>query len=450
MISKTAEIDSGDKPTDAELTMKNSTILQNSIIMEQPTDENACGESDVVSPSSTSNLREPHQSVPPDFENSGNPHSELEEEDLDGDKQGVEKEKIESDSNSEQIDTPFDPTKIKIDTKEPSLDVIMSRIRHNEIDLNPDFQRNPNIWDNKHKSRLIESLLLRIPLPVFYMAADKDDNWQVVDGLQRLDAMKNFILDKSFSLRGLEYLNQFEKKSYDELPQPMKRRINETQISCHIIDPGTPSEVMFNIFKRINTGGKPLSLQEIRHALYPGKARDLINDLADSDEFKKATDHSVNSKRMADRECVLRFAAFYSKKLSTYNGDLDGFLSKFMKDLNENYNQYTNLSDDFKRVMKLAIALFGDEAFRKPKISKGTVRSPINKPLFESWSVNLAHIPETQYELLIERKKKLIDNFHLLIKDEKFFESISLGTQTINKVQTRFGRIKELIAEVLK
>ncbi len=430
--------------------MKNSTILRNSITMEQPADENAYTESEVGSPSSTSNLREPHQSAPPDFENSGNSHSEFEEENLDGEKQGVEKEKMEKDSDSEKIDKPFDPTKIKIDTKEPSIDLIINRIERNEIDLNPDFQRNPHIWDHKHKSRLIESLLLRIPLPVFYMAADKNDNWQVVDGLQRLGVLKDFILGKNFSLRGLEYLNKYNNKSYDELPRPMQRRINETQLSCHVIDPGTPPEVMYNVFKRINTGGKPLSPQEIRHALYPGQARDLINKLAASKEFKMATDNSVSSKRMADRECALRFVAFYSQGLDTYNGNLDGFLINAMKIFNENNNHHATLHRDFRQAMKLSRDIFGKEAFRKPRRSVERSRSPINKPLFESWSVNLAHVPDAHCAILIDRKEDILQNFESLIKNEEFFESISVGTQTINQVQTRFGRIKELIEGTLK
>lgn len=383
---------------------------------------------------------------------------------------GVEQENVEGpdpSGSSLPIRDPFDPTKINIDTKTPVVDLIIKRISRDEIDLNPDFQRHADVWDRKRKSRLIESLLLRIPIPVFYMAADEEDKWQVVDGLQRLDTFKTFVLDKTLRLRGLEYLDQFENHSYDELPRHMQRRIDETQLFCHVIQPGTPREVMFNVFKRINTGGKPLSLQEIRHALNPGRARDRINELATDPTFLEATTNSVSTKRMADRECVLRFIAFHLQPLDTYRGDLDAFLVKAMDSLNKDVseNQWALVSADFRRAMRLAIALFGTEAFRKPpkKLRSrhrdaladelGLVderRSPINKPLFESWSVNLAHLDESQGQRLIEKRETVQNRFLDLMGQDKFVESISIGTQWDEQVRTRFKEIETLLRKVLE
>ena len=362
---------------------------------------------------------------------------------------GVEVEGIEGESD--RIDEPFDPTLIKIDTKPLLVDHVIRRIDLNEIDLNPDFQRNPGVWDRRRQSRLIESLLLRIPLPVFYMAADRDDNWQVVDGLQRLDALKGFVLDKSFHLRGMEYLHQFENKTYAQLPRSMQRRIGETYLSCHVIQPGTPPEVMFNVFKRINTGGRPLTPQEIRHALNPGKARKFINDLAQSQEFLDATGRSISPARMADRECVLRFIAFYSKELHIYKGDLDHFLINTMQDLNREAdpNRLDELCSAFRRAMQLASALFGSEAFRKPQRNMRS-RSLVNKPLFESWSVNLARIPEDRSQILSERKEHVQAGFRQIMEDEAFVESITFGTQTIKQVRMRFQSVEKLLKDVLQ
>ena len=366
---------------------------------------------------------------------------------------GVEQEDVEgTDASGTSISDPFDPTKINIDTKNPVVDLIIKRIEQNEIDLNPDFQRHSDVWDKRRKSRLIESLLLRIPIPVFYMAANEEDKWQVVDGLQRLDTLKDFVLDKKLRLRGLEYLKQFEKCSYEDLPRHMQRRIDETQLSCHVIQPGTPQEVMFNVFKRINTGGKPLSPQEIRHALNPGRARQFINELAKDQTFLKATNYSVNDKRMTDRECVLRFIAFRLQPLKEYKGNLDAFLVKAMGALNKEVSekQLALLSDDFRRAMLLATALFGSEAFRKPPKKGARSKSLINKPLFESWSVNLADLDEFQHQRLIERRESVKDHFLKLMKKDEFVESISIGTQGSTQVRTRFERIQNLLREVLK
>jgi len=364
---------------------------------------------------------------------------------------GIEEEDLEGEDTSEsneRINEPFDPMSIKIETKSLVIDLIVTRIKQKEIDLNPDFQRHSGVWDKKRQSQLIESFLLRIPIPVFYMAADKEDKWQVVDGLQRLDTLKNFIIDKKLRLQGLEYLKNFEGFSCDELPRPMRRRIDETQLSCHIIQPGTPPEVMYNVFKRINTGGKPLLPQEIRHALNPGIAREFINKLATDDAFLDATNHSVDSTRMADRECVLRFIAFYLQPFDKYKGDLDTFLVKAMQSLNKDMSpeKLDSLHNDFCCAMRAAASLFGTWAFRKPLPGR---TNPVNKPLFEAWSVNLARLEGHQHQRLIERKEAVKVKFDSLMKDEEFEKSISIGTQWKAKVNIRFSRIKELLDDVL-
>ncbi len=361
---------------------------------------------------------------------------------------GVEEERM--DGDAPEIVQPFDPTRISISTKTPTVDLVIKRLKYDEIDLNPDFQRNAGIWDNTRQSRLIESLLLRIPLPVFYMAADRDNKWQVVDGLQRLYSIKSFVLDKKLKLRGMEYLSQFERNAYDDLPRDMRRRIDETQLAFHVIDAGTPPEVMFNVFKRVNTGGKPLTPQEIRHALNPGSARDLVNELAESAEFRRATDESVSPRRMADRECVLRFVAFYCQDLNSYNGNLDAFLAKAMKNINADMDESAKeeMRQAFFRSMRLARELFGNNAFRKPRARSGG-RSVINKPLFECLSVALAQVPELDEEALIERRTSLANRFDDLMTDRVFHDSISIGTQTIEQVRTRFNRVKRIINEVM-
>ena len=366
--------------------------------------------------------------------------------------QDMDPENIEgpSDLISEIID-PFDPTEIKIDTKHVTVDLIMKRINQNELDLNPDFQRNSGIWDRTRQSRLIESLLLRIPIPVFYMAADNEDNWQVVDGLHRLDTLKSFLITKTLSLQGLQYLKDFQGCSYNSLPRPMQRRIDETQLYCHVIQPGTPPEVMFNVFNRINTGGKPLLPQEIRHALNPGRAREFINELAKDPGFLKATDHGVNAKRMADRECVLRFVAFHSR-FEEYRGDLDGFLVSAMKALSDPTAdaKIDVLKEDFRAAMHLAFDLFGSGAFRRPPRHGGSRRAPINKPLFESWAVNLARVRRLEErERLVERREQVKSRFTALMDDDEFERSISIGTQWSTRVKIRFERIRDLLQEVL-
>ncbi len=258
-------------------------------------------------------------------------HIGIEEEQDGGKSLGVEAERPDPSGAAIGIERPFDPDKIKVLRESKTISLLSTRIDHDEIDLAPEFQRLARIWDNGRKSRLIESILLRIPLPVFYVASDLQDTWAVVDGLQRLTTIHDF-LNGEFALSGLEYLLQFDGNTFVELPRSMQRRIEETELVINIIQPGTPEEVMFNIFSRINTGGLTLNGQEIRHALNKGRARTFLKELASSTAFLKATTGSVSDTRMAGRECALRFLAFRFTKWNDYvTNDLDGFLNAAMQ-----------------------------------------------------------------------------------------------------------------------
>lgn len=354
-------------------------------------------------------------------------------------------------SSEVTIHEPFDPDKIDVKTRNMTLDLILKRIEQSEIDMMPDFQRRAGIWDRRRKAQLIESLLLRIPLPVFYMAANENESWSVVDGLQRLTTLKDFILDGSFALDGLEFLSEFNGMTYDKLGRQMQRRILETELTLHVIQPGTPAAVMINIFKRINTGGMPLSSQEIRNALLQGRSTRVLKELSESTAFKRATSNKIRDERMADRECVLRFAAFWLITPSKYvGGELDSVLVKTMKQIN-NWDDAAeeNLKRAFQRAMDGAYRIFGKYAFRK-FYGKQFGLSPINKALFEVWSVLIANLTDEQIETLVARKEKVFEKLAaIMLSDYSFVSSISVGTGDASRVKLRFSRILMIIQETL-
>jgi uncharacterized protein with ParB-like and HNH nuclease domain len=358
---------------------------------------------------------------------------------------GVE---VEDTSVSDPITEPFDPALIRVESKLLTLDILLTRIRENEIDLAPDFQR-ASIWTRAAQSRLIESVLLRIPLPAFYMDATNEDKWLVVDGLQRLTSLNKFVIEKTLKLEGLEFLKQFKDKTYDELPRNYQRRIAETQITVFLIEENTPPEVKFNIFKRINTGGMPLSAQEIRHALNQGVATRFLAQLAESDEFKQATNNSIRPIRMADREVILRFLAFTITPYTRYRTkDFDGFLNDTMAIINKMPEaEILELNNKFKRAMNTAHAIFGDDAFRK-RYDPSQRKMPFNKALFESWSVNLGRLSPEVIERLIQRKEQVKYKFIELMRNPNFHISVTQATGDIRQVETRFKSIEDLLAEV--
>ena len=366
-----------------------------------------------------------------------------------GDEGGVEAES--EDPDSEHIDSPFDPSRIRVRTMSVLVEQLVSRIRHKEIDLSPDFQRLRGIWKPVDKSRLVESLLLRIPIPVFYVAADDEDNWKVVDGVQRISTISDYI-EGRFPLQRLEYLDHFDGKRYEELPRPMQRRISETQLTVNVIEPGTPQEVMFNIFHRINTGGLALNGQEIRHALNPGPVREFLRALAESNEFLTATNRRISPKRMGDRECVLRFLAFRMVPWEAYSADsLDTHLGAAMKGLNETSAEHREaLAEDFRRAMRVATAIFGQYAFRKRYSIDEEWLRPINKALFESWSVQFARCSQEQTDRLIRHRREVEERSVVLLNDDTEFEkSVSLSTGTTQRIQKRFAAVRDLVQGVL-
>ena len=360
---------------------------------------------------------------------------------------GVE---VEREDESLPIEHPFNPEKISIATKNPTIDLIVSRIKENEIDLEPDFQRE-QMWDNLRKSRLIESLLLRIPIPAFYVAADDEDRWKVVDGIQRMSAINGYIQNE-FLLRKLEYLSVFEGKRYDDLPRAMQRRIRETELVVNVISPSTPVGVMFNIFLRINTGGVPLNSQEIRNALTPPHVRDYLKGLAQSDEFLRATEGSIGSKRMSDRECILRFLAFHIDPWSNYatsTEDLNTYLTNAMNKISVLKQQERDqFAADFKKAMDAGFRIFGRGTFRRR--SDEHSRSPVNKALLETWGVALANCSPEQIEILVSKQDAIKkESAHLMNEDGDFINAISYSTGNQKRVEKRFSTVEHLVRSML-
>lgn len=361
---------------------------------------------------------------------------------------------VEDETNIEDekilMEDPFNPQDIDIKTKTMSLDNIIKRLREGEIDMAPDFQRQGNLWPTEKQSQLIESILIKLPLPAFYFDGSDDNKWLVVDGLQRLSAIKNFVVDKKMALSGLEFLKKLEGFKFDDLPRAYQRQIEEAEIMAYIINPGTPEDVKFNIFKRINTGGLVLAAQEIRHALNQGVPAKFVAELANLREFKQATGWVIATDRMLDREFVTRFIAFYINSPADYKPDLDTFMSKSMGQLKyKTDEELASIKANFIEAMKLASAIFSRWAFRKV-YDKTARRKPINKALFEIWSVELAKLSNEEKTLALTRKQEIFDGFVNLMNQDEFFSSaITSATSDKNRIKYRFSKIEELLKQQL-
>jgi hypothetical protein len=352
------------------------------------------------------------------------------------------------------METPFNPSEINIGTKSLNIDLLIKRLKAvpSEIDLTSAFQRKEDLWSNEQQSRLIESLLIHFPLPAFYFDGTDDNNWLVVDGLQRLSAIRNFAVLKTLKLAGMEFLDKLNGNSFDDLPRSLQRLIEETQITAYIINPGTPENVKYNLFKRLNTGGFVLKPQEIRNALNQGIPAQFVENLTNTEEFKQATRGKVSSKRMLDRDFVMRFIAFYLSPVSEYKPDMDTYLNEKMRKIKElSDKERESMKNNFITSMRLSKEIFGDDAFRK--IVQGSGDKRINKALFEVWSVKLSQLTDGEQIKLVENKHSLLENFIKVMNekgtDNEFMHSITTSTGHKSRVTCRHSRIDELIKGVL-
>ncbi len=360
---------------------------------------------------------------------------------------------------------PWDPGKIRITTKTFTLREIVGQIDEGDIDLSPDFQRE-YVWRARQRTRLIESILLGIPLPAFYFNQSDSGTYQVVDGVQRLSTISLFMRgEHRLSNVDLEYLSDLDNKTYDRLDTAAMRRFRSTQIVVHVIEPQTPDEVKYDIFNRVNTLGSPLSPQEIRHAMSSARSREFIGRLAESDAFDAATERHYwkrdpegivvrNSGRMANRELVLRFCAFRLSSIEQYRQfpSLDAFLMDFTKRIDGTTKpvisdaELEDLRAAFQRAMTAAHEILGPAAFRRWPVGADR-RGPINRAVFEAQANALA---DYSLEELLPHRAAIVDAFRSAFHEPEYLRAVTVGTGDANRVAYRLQQSRQILAGAIQ
>ena len=343
-------------------------------------------------------------------------------------------------------DSPYDPKRVEFSRKLYTVDLLLKRIQEKELQLDPDFQRQAGLWSKRNSSRLIESILCGIPLPMFIFRAMDNGDWQTVDGLQRLTSILWFVV-KGGRLTGLEYLVALKGRTFADMDRADQRKILEAQLSCVIIAAGTPIAVTYNVFSRLNAGGVKLNRQELRHALHQGIAANMIRDLARTPEFQAATKGGIVAKRMQDREVVLRFLSFTINDTSEYKGGMDQWLARTMEQINNlPKTKIAELEENFLFSMAVADRLLGEDAFRVHAVRNPERRSRVNKALFECWACAFGRLGEGQVDLLVDNAEDFATRALAMIETHlEYQDAVVAATSRTSAVVARHEIVSSYI-----
>lgn len=334
----------------------------------------------------------------------------------------------------DKINYPLDDVMVRSETR--TVGEIMKRINNGRYAMNPDFQRD-FVWSKEKQSKLIESCIMRIPLPVLYVAEGADGRVTVVDGLQRLSTFRAYI-NNNLSLVGLGKDHPLNDKLFSQLPVNLQERIEDTQLTLYILDKNAPENAKLDIFERVNSG-VALTRQQMRNALYNGKGTQWIAARSAKKAFLNATGGSLSSKTMRDREAINRYCAFSLMGPANYkSGDMDEFLAESLKIMNNMSDErLLEMQVDFVASMKHNRLLFGKHAFRKSLVSLNdeASRSVINIALFDVLSVLISKISEESLGNCADEIRYAVAN---LIKDDEFNNYITYATNSTYQVHGRF------------
>jgi hypothetical protein len=347
---------------------------------------------------------------------------------------------------------------VKTQTIEFDLETLAKKIVKKVIKLDPDYQRRHR-WDLATSSRLIESLILNIPIPFIYLSQDFDadteiDNeeglsrYTVIDGQQRLTSIVEFLSNK-FSLTELGVLQDLEGMFYKDLPPFLIRRLEERTIKCLRIDSTVDSQVKYDIFERLNTGSVKLEPQELRNAVSRGPFNDLIKELAKNKYFRihnqiRLTDpeHSKKVQKMEDVELVLRFFSLADENYKSLKKGFKTFLTDEMNKFNEkDSGTLTSMKMRFEKLMELIHDEFGIKAFAKYKYENGELKmmSSFNAAVYDALTVSLASKIDINTPIL---KPSAAESFKSLFKDIRFFNAVSGSVNDKEKVVARIDLAK--------
>lgn len=364
---------------------------------------------------------------------------------------------LESDLNQDE-ETEFTSRQILLQTSDPSIATLYDKEKRKKLVLQPEFQRQ-FVWDIKKASRLVESVLLGIPLPTIYLANEKNGISCVIDGQQRLTSLLSFYSGSLpngdvFALKGLNVLKELNGKTFGELNEEWQEMFSSYALRVITFLKESDENLKFEIFERLNMGSVQLKEQELRNSIYRGKFNDLTKKLAQYKPFRELMGYEKPQIRMQDVEMVLRFCAFYHLGADNFKQSLKHFMN-IMADKGRNLSdsECENIEKAFKDACQIAYQIFGKYAFKRFHSSKP------DKNIDSYWDIqfngSLYDIVMTEFALRNKNqlmrhsdaiREALID---LMANDDEFNDILDRSTGNLKNVKLRFKKWRANLDNIL-
>lgn len=326
-----------------------------------------------------------------------------------------------------------------------------------QINLNPDFQRRGR-WDQERRSRFIESLIMNVPIPPVFLGEDEYGSYVVLDGRQRLTAVYEF-LKNTFELKGLKVWDELNKNRFDDMEKKkLDRFLTRRFIPAVVILKESSSQVKYDVFDRLNTGGVIATPMEIRNAIFQGCFTELLRELSTNALFRRLwgiplqeaeRNNSPIYSKMIDLELVLRFFALKEPESMAF--PFIDHLSEFMDSRNKLYHEKKGRDDDDRRSFEWAVKncwkVLGENAFRKNQMD-GQPSGKRSTPLGDALLIAFGDIdPKEVTDEAANRIKRAI--FNLLSSDTEFQKAISTGTNGKGAITLRVRRAERAVRSAL-
>ena len=363
---------------------------------------------------------------------------------------------LDDDDENQDEAQPENPADKKIywRTQDFSIRELLIMRTENELDLRPQYQRN-FVFDKQKASRLIESILLDIPIPVFYFAEEPDGRFSVIDGQQRLTSFLSFIdgifpiakkKTVDFTLSGLRVLTKLNKSTFKGLDATLQLKIKSTALHTIIIKKESDSDVKFEIFERLNTGSMKLNEDEIRNSVYRGPYIDLLEELSSNKTFEKLVNKPNYKNRMLYRGMILRFLAISSQDIRLYRPSMKKYCNKELLNWrNIPKNKADEYCKRFNKCIDLCNSIFAENSFRRFNTGKSGanpdgswVATRINMALFDVQMCGFAMYDHSQFQgHYDEIREAMLD---LMCNDKEFSDAIEMKTSGTEQMKTRFKK----------